>query len=286
MLAPAPNVFRWWYSNASVPNSNPGTSVTPGASNAEGSATVIATGSNIAEDVYGVVLFVAQGSTAAQVKNHLLDIGIDPAGGTSYDWIIQDLGVGSSGGISSGQCRMVWLPIFIPAGSQVAVRVQGNNATAGTVIVWMTFFGRPTNPEMVWAATYSENLGTIATSCGPTLGTNVGQSTAEGNWVSLGTCSQRLRYLIPCLQMNDSSTNAQMIFVDVAVGSPTVNRVIMENIPFACPGTSEIIVSPYSAAFNAMFACDIPAGSEICVRASTTLATRDGAYNVNLVGLG
>lgn len=285
MLKPDPSRFQWQYSNATAPNSNPGTSVTPGASNAEGSATVIATGSNIAEDVYGVLLVVSQGSTATAIKNHLLDIGFDPAGGTSYDWIVENLGVGSSGGVSAGQARALWLPIFIPAGSQVAVRIQGNNATAGTVNVWATFFGRPSHPEQVWAATYSENIGTITTSAGPDLGTNVGQSAAEGTWVSIGTCSQRLRYLLPCVQMNDSSTNAQMIFLDVAVGTTGSNTSILQNLPVGLPGTSEIMGSPLHAVAPLLY-CDIPAGSEICVRASTTLATRDNALNVNLVGLG
>lgn len=281
MLAARPNVFRWWYATTSAPTGTPGVSVTPGASNAEGSATVLATSSNITEDCYGVWLYISGGNTSAQVKNHLLDIGVDPAGGTSYEWLVQNLGVGSSASPSAGG-RELFVPLFIPAGSQVAVRIQGNNATAGTVRVWAIFYGRPTRPEMVWAGTYSENLGTIATSCGPAV--TPGTSGAEGSWVNIGTTTRRLHWLYAGLQMNDSSTTAQMILMDVAINAGGTRQVIIEHWPLFLPGTAEVIQDPGISGRPILV--DIPPGSNLDVRLSTSIATADGAYNVNLVGLG
>lgn len=280
MLGAGRSAFRWWFTNQATPSLTPGTLVTPGTGNAKGSATVIATSSDITEDVCGVMLTIMGGGTSAAVKNHLLDVGVDPAGGTSYDWRVQDLGVGSSGTGIANQCRTVYLPLHIPAGSQVAIRIAGNNATAGTVRVWAIFYGRPTRPDQVWAATYAEVIGSLSTSCGPAV--TPGTSGAEGAWTNLGTCARRLRWLIPCLQMNDSSTNSQAIWLDVAINVGGTRQIILEHWPIYLGGTAELIGDGIFMGLPV----DIPAGATIDVRLSISIATADGAYNVHLVGLG
>jgi hypothetical protein len=279
LLNPSPNSFRWWYTNQSAPATSPGTSVTPGASNAEGSATVLATGSNLANDVYGVLLIIQGGNTSAQSKNHLLDLGWDPAGGTSYTWVVNNLTCGGSG--PGDRPYVVFLPLKIPAGSRVACRIQGNNATAGTVTVVAHFFGRPTNPETVWAGDYSETIGTITNSRGPLV--TPGSSAGEGSWTSLGTTSQRLRHWTVGVQLDDSTTNTQCVYVDLAWGNGTNFEIIMENVPLWLPGTAEIqsMGIPWPNSY-----CDVPAGATIYCRLSTTLATPDSNYAVTAVGIG
>lgn len=284
MLVASPNHFRWWYANQAVPvGATPGLSVTPGASDTEGADAVLATEAEITQDVYGILLSITDGSTSNQAKNHLLDLGWDPAGGTSYTYKVNNIVCGGSAvGGAARAGRVLWLPVRIPAGSEVAVRIQGSNATAGTVRVCAVFFGRPTHPEMCWAGSYSETIGAITGSNGPTF--TPGSSAAEGAWTSLGTTTRRLRYLLPSVQVNDASANAQMLLIDLAYDDGSGTKVIViEHLPLFNPGT----VEQWGAEVwwpNAY--CDIPPGAELFIRGSTSLATPDAAYNATVIGIG
>ena len=154
------NSFLWHFSNFTTPSATPGTSVTPGASNAEGSWTQVATSANIAYDVCLIYIAIGGGNTSTGQKDHLLDIGVDPAGGTSYTAVISNIVCGQTQAVTTGWDEFVF-PLRIKAGSSVAVRVQGNNATAGTVRVVADFYGRPTEPSVVPVGQWSETIGTI-----------------------------------------------------------------------------------------------------------------------------
>lgn len=92
LFTPPLSAFNWTYDNwGANPAATIGTSVTPGASNAEGSWTQVASSANIAEDVYWIYFQIHTGATATAAKPQLLDIGVDPAGGTSYTAIISDM---------------------------------------------------------------------------------------------------------------------------------------------------------------------------------------------------
>jgi hypothetical protein len=276
-----PNQFLFRYTNAAAPATSPGTSVTPGATNAEGSATVIATGANIASDCYWLLLAIHGGNTTATSKMHLIDIGVDPAGGTSYQWLVQNLQCGSS---SAFQAGAIWIPVplFIKTGGQVAVRIQGLSGTAGTVIVLAKFLGKPTRPELCQHLTKSETLGTIASSCGTAV--TPGTSAAEGAWTSIGTTGFQWRFAIPTLQMNDTSTAAATVFMDVAYGDASNKVMIAENLPVCLPGTAEVAQSNLLALIAEGW-CDIPSGATIYVRLSTSIATAE-TCNVLVTGLG
>src|SRR5262245_10261809 len=107
-----------------APASPPGASVTPGASNAEGSWVQLASAANIANDVYALALMVGNGATSGQSKPHLLDIGEDPAGGTSYTALLSNLACGGTELTSVlGGGIQFYFPLFIKAGSSVAARI-------------------------------------------------------------------------------------------------------------------------------------------------------------------
>src|SRR5688572_15189701 len=141
--------FGFTYDNwGANPSTTPGTSVIPGASNVEGSWTQIASSSNIADDIYWTHFRITDGGTSAAAKGHLLDLGVDPAGGTSYTEVIANIVCGMSGNDGNPQPHFLF-PLFIKSGSSVAVRVQGSNATAGTLRVSARFYGDPSRPEMM-----------------------------------------------------------------------------------------------------------------------------------------
>jgi len=274
--------FQWRYTNQSGPSTTPGTSVTPGASGSEGSWTQIASAANIAENVHGLYLWITGGATSTASKPHLLDIGVDPAGGTSYTAIVSNLECGGSGTAAQGGVDM-FLPLFIPAGSQVAVRVQGQNATAGTVRVCAIFYGKGRHPEAGRSFRKSETLGTVAGSSG--VAVTPGTSGAEGAWVQIGTTGFRWRYCLPTFQLDDASTNAQQIFFDVAYGDASNKVIIAENVSAGLPGTTEAMWCGLASAAHDLY-CDIPSGVNIYVRCSTTLATADSNYDFLVTGLG
>jgi len=163
LLSPIFSGFNFTYDNwGANPASTIGTSVVPGASDVEGSWTQVASSANIAQDVYGIYLQAHSGATSAAAKNHLLDIGVDPAGGTSYVAIISNLVVGCSPSLTQAGNREYFFWFFIKAGSSVAVRIQGSNATAGTARLPV----KPSRPEVIPKGMFSESLGYTATTLG------------------------------------------------------------------------------------------------------------------------
>lgn len=272
--------FQWKYSNWKNPSTTPGTAVTPGVSSAEGSWTIIATGSNIAEDVYGVYLWITGGSTTGTAKMHLLDIGVDPAGGTSYTAIVSNIQCGQSHAAVNGG-YFYYLPISIKAGSQVAVRIQGLNATAGTVRVAATFYGMPSRPETLWSGTYSETIGTISGSSGTPF--TPGNSSAEGTWVSLGTTTNDLWYWLCTVQINNGTTTSLMYHIDLAYGDASNKVMIIENMPILLSGAAEQVTVPLVPPAEGF--THVPGGSTIYVR-GTCSGTAASGFTCLAVGIG
>lgn len=281
MLPKKINSFLWHFSNYTTPGATPGTSVTPGASNAEGAWTQVASAANIAYDVCLVYIAVGGGSSTGAAKNHLLDIGVDPAGGTSYTAIINNIVCGQSQAVTTGFDEFVF-PIRIKAGSAVAVRVQGSNATAGTVRVVADFFGRPTNPEMVPCGAFSETIGSISSSNGTSITPG---NAAEGSWVSLGTTTKDLWDWQIGVQVDNTTITAQYTSVDLAYGDATNKEIILEDVAYGFYGTAEIKAATLRGRSMIRRTRYVPGGSTIYARARCSTAPATG-YNITAIGIG
>lgn len=273
--------YAFTYNNwGANPTSTPGTSVVPGASNAEGAWTQVASSANIAQDCYWIYLRISDNATAAQAKNQILDIGVDPAGGTSYTAVISDLVMGMASTATVGS-RTFCFPFFIKAGSSVAVRVQGSNATAGTVRVGVQFYGLPTNPENVPVGTIAQTFGTIATSGGTSFTPG---NAADGAWVSLGTATTPLWWWQLGVQINNGTQSTHYTYVDLAVGDVT-NKLLIKRHVFAST-TSEVNIDLIGANTNFMDCYwPVPAGAELWVRGRNSAAPVTG-YNATVIGIG
>jgi hypothetical protein len=274
------NRFAWKYSNASAPANPAGTQVTPGASNAEGSWTQIASSANIAQDVCGFRIIVSAGNTSGQAKNHLLDIGVDQAGGTSYTAVISNIICGqSSTNIEGG--IVYYFPLGIKAGSSVAVRVQGSNGTAGTLRVAAVFYGQPSNPEAIRVGSFSETIGAITNSNGVSF--TPGNSGAEGSWVSLGTTAKDLWWFQLCVQIDNGTTTSLIYHMDLAWGDGSNKNLIIENMRVMLPGTAErvaILGIPPGECF-----AQVPAGATLYVHGACS-GTAETGWNAVAVGIG
>jgi hypothetical protein len=276
----AVNSFRWKYSFWGNPSSSPGVSVTPGASNSEGSWTQIASSANIAQDVYDMIIQVGGGNTSTAAKNHLLDIGVDPAGGTSYTAVISNIACGASPPVTTTHVSFRF-PLWIKAGSSVAVRVQGSNSTAGTVRVAGVFYGMPTAPHLIRVGQYSETVATISSSNGTSF-TPV--SGSEGSWASMGATSKNCWWWQLGVQIDNGTITAMYVDVELGYGSATVPIVIIADLRMAMYGTAEIIGVPSVHQLISGY-CDVPAGSTLYVRGYSSAAVVSG-FNATAIGIG
>lgn len=270
-----------YYNWGANPSATIGTSVVPGSSSIEGSWTQIASSANIAQDCYWLYMQVSGGATSAQDKNMLLDIGIDPAGGTSYTAFISNLQIGSSPALTSPGNREHVFPIFIKAGSSVAVRAQTNNATAGTIRVAATFYGQPTNPQNVPIGALSQTFGTISGSSG--LSFTPGNA-ADGSWVDLGTTSTALWWWQMGYGLNNITITAEYTYIEVAWGDATNKHSIFKVMHGGT--TSETCGL---AGQTQMLSCaaysPVPAGAHIYIRGRCNNAP-DTGYHATVVGIG
>jgi hypothetical protein len=281
LVVPTVNAWGWYFDNAgSNPSATPGTSVTPGANNAEGSWTQIASAANIASGVWGMWIGISGGNTATAQKDHLLDIGIDEAGGSSYTAIISNLVCGQSQAGSTG-CTEFYFPINFPAGSSVAVRVQGNNATAGTVRVWAMFYGKPSCPEITPRGEVSETIGAITNSGGVSFTPG---NAADGTWASLGTTTRTLWWWQLGVQVSNATITAHYTWCDLAYGDASNKRIIINKQMIGYYGTAEIAAQMHGAHMMQGF-CHVPAGSNLYVRGRCNTTPLSG-YNAVAIGIG
>lgn len=276
------SAYNFTYDNwGANPSSTAGTSVVPGASNAEGAYTAIASSANIAQDCYWIYMQVHSGSTSTAAKNHLLDIGVDPAGGTSYSAIISNLQVGASPTLAQAGAREWCFPFFIKAGSSVAVRIQGSNATAGTVRVMMRFYGQPTRPEAVPVGSISQTFGTITNSNGQSFTPG---NAADGSWADLGATTTPLWWWQLGYGIDNGTITAEYTYIDVAWGDAS-NKHVMFRVMHG--GTTSETCG--LAAQTQMLACaaynPVPAGANIYVRGRCNNGP-DTGYHANVVGIG
>lgn len=282
MLSQKLAAFQWTYDNwGANPSTSLGTSVTPGASSSEGSWTQIASNSNIAEDVYAVLLQIHSGSVSAQQRDQLFDIGVDPAGGTSYSPIISNINCGSSPSLTQAGSREFAFPFFIKAGSSVAVRCQTSHATAGTVFVAARFFGKPTAPHLFPRGTFSETIGSITGSAGVSFTPG---NAADGSWVDLGATTRDMWWWQICYGISSGGISAEYTYIELAYGDASNKHTIMKVMhggtsAETCGLAGNSLLSPWYA-FR-----PVPAGSHIYVRGRCNNAP-DSGYHANAIGIG
>jgi hypothetical protein len=262
------------------PSGTSGTSIIPGASDVEGSFTEIL--GDLAEEVHGFFLTIFAGASSGAIKSHLLDLYYDPAGGTSYtEKLIENLVCGHAVAMTAAPSgQEYYFPLRIPAGAAVAARVQGSNATAGTIRVAIKAFGRNYSAAMP-VGTFSETVGTISGSQGVSVTPG---NAADGSWTSLGTITRALWWWVIGWQVSNTALIADNTYFELAYGDATNKHAILK-IMGACT-TAEALGTPMnpSPGFLSGYA-PVAAGVELFIRARCSGAPATG-YNVVAVGVG
>lgn len=264
---------QWGWKSTPTLSTTPGTAITPGSS-VEGSWTQIASGATVAQDVYLLRLWITTGNTSGAQRDILVDIGVDPAGGTSYTELIPNLLCSQAG--SAQDCGFWFtLPIFIKAGTAIAARARSNSTSTVRVAPWM--YGQPSNPSMVPVGTYAEALTAVGNA-----GTAVtpGNNAAWGSWTSLGTTVKNLwHWNIGCGFANTATTSLAYT-VALAYGNGTTYQEIIERHPVYLPGTAE-----RTSTINFGEVWEVPAGSTLYARASCS-GTSSTGFSVIAIGIG
>lgn len=195
------------------PSSSLGTSVTP-AQNAFGSWAQLLTGANVSQNVRGVLVTFTGTNASTLAKDCVVDIGVDPAGGTSYTTLLPSLLASNCPGVASEPGTSYYFPIAIAAGSSIAARASVNNATVGTVRVQITVFGSPTVTTRAGTAVQAVGL-TAASSAGTAV--TPGQA-AEGSWTTMGTLSAESWFFQLGVGLNTGTATGGLLAFDAAEG--------------------------------------------------------------------
>lgn len=281
---PQPSHGWFTYNNFGAnPSATPGTSVTPGISNAEGSWTEIVSDASVTQDVYGFFLRISDNAVATPTtgKNFLLDVGIDPTGGTSYTAIISNIVCGSAGPITAAAGHNFFFPLRIPAGSAIAVRIQGSHGTATASRVGIKLYGQNSNPLLFPVGTFAETIGTITNSNGVSFTPG---NAADGTWTSLGTTTNPLWWWQIAYQVDNGTITAEYTYIELAYGDGSNKHIICEKMH---QGTSsEQIGQALNTNLIFMEAyCPVPAGATIYIR-GRCLNSPDTGYNAVAIGIG
>lgn len=241
LLAPSPNDFAWSLANTTArPAANYGTTVTPAASvnTADGAWAQLFSGGAVTEDVFFISICLNNGATSGATRRIMADIGIDRSGGTSYVTLIPELFAGHASAFTAGG---IWynFPLYIPAGSRLAIRACGDLGTAFGAYVKL--FGKPRAPELCkYGNAICHHGNNALDGTGITLGT-----TSKGGWVDLGTPTvQNPWWWQLGYTCRDVSMSAAAIFFDVAVGDATTKNIVIENAVVLTTTSEQIVIPP------------------------------------------
>lgn len=242
MLVTPINTFLATYTNQDTPSVTPGTSITPGNNSFPAYAEILSD-TVVVEDCYGIAINICSNAVSAAARDTLVTLGFDAAGGTSYtDTISNLLGscatqytIGTTGGVG------IWyyFPLWIKAGTAIAAKASVNNATVGTLRVWIKLYAKPTRPDLLRVGSYVTTLGATTASSSGTAATP-GVAGAEGSYVSIGTPTVTHWYWECGMGINDSTMQLGVQFVDIAAGDATNKFILRENVIFVTSSTEAI----------------------------------------------
>jgi hypothetical protein len=249
--------------DTSPPSAVPGISFTTSASaNTDGTAVTVL--SALARDAHYLVLaFMSTTSTSADPAV-MADILIDPAGGTSWASLIDDLLIGGCATAATGLGPNLYFhfPLWIPAGASIGIQARRSHAAAltGRVMAWV--YGEPKRPDQWWCGQKVESLGTNPATSKGTAHTP-GTLGVYSSWATIATSTKRYGALQFSVGGTDASPTDATSFWQVGVGSTQL------------PGSPTLMTQTSSRVLRGGWQqpwwCDLPAGTALQTRALTSV---------------
>lgn len=208
---------QWAYCTDNLPSTpSPtatGTAVTCGANNSDGSTVSVMTLTHDAE--YLVIGFAAQSSQSGVNSSSLVDVLVDTAGGTSWEYtLIEDLLAGFVAQTGSGaplNQRQFQFPIWIPAGASIGIR--GRTAHSGSFILRcnMWAYGGNRNPASWWCG---QRVVTYGSTPASSIGTahTAGNSGAYSSWATIAASTEDHQAFCWAVQGIGSTTQSTLAY--------------------------------------------------------------------------
>ncbi|KKK98248.1 hypothetical protein LCGC14_2644640, partial [marine sediment metagenome] len=207
----------------------------------------------------------------------LIDIAVGAE--SSEQVIVPDLMFTSVG---AGENMQLFLPIFIPAASRIAVRGQADGVGRDIFFTAM-LLGKPFLPGMMLGS----RLTAYGINTGDSGGTQIdpgGTAHTKGSYVELDASSDHHhKGLLASFGMGqNASATAGSFLVDIAVGAATSEQVLIQNL---FVGVSSALDHP-APVFCGPFPVSIPESTRLAVRAQSTITdATDRLIDVALYGL-
>jgi hypothetical protein len=261
-LASAPPAFAYYSSNyASTPSASAGTAFTSGANDADGTA--VSCIAALGHDVHWVRVRTVTTGTSTADNNTAGDLLIDPAGGTSWTPLINDLVCGQGLSLTEPWARVYEFPLFIAAGTSIGWQAKTAHTAGigGRIIVEVC--GEPSRPETWWCGQGVETLG-ISDSKGTAI--TAGASGAAGSWTSVGSATTRHCRAVQ-LGVNGSDATALTAQYHFEIGHNS-QRLPGSRIHFCAISSGEDGKHTTMGLIN----CNIPAGTQMQARATSSSA--------------
>jgi hypothetical protein len=216
----------------------------------------------LAHDCEQLDIWVHDNSTAATDSSSLMDVVIDPAGGTAWDTTNPKIPLLPAGWLqtesnTSTTGRHWTFPIWIPAGAAIGVRGQTTKATPGTPKVCMWAAGDSRDPSY-WCGTRVDAIGANAADSGGAA-VDVDDLGVWGVWTNIGAVTARVYgFLHPSFQSQASSptsANSNSIQIELGIGGEPISHRYQFN---TSASEWQFIHRPFGG-----IECSIPAGVQL-----------------------
>lgn len=247
------------------PSANRGTAITPG-NNVYGSYTEVMSAAAVTDDGWEIWVYIASVAASTAAKDCLVTIGLDWGGGTHIDFI-SHLAGSCAQSATSGPV-VYRFPVRIPAGTSIGAKASVNNATVGTVRVWVELRCAPTRPRFTRCGSFVRTFGAVTAN---SAGTAITPGTASpGAWVQLGAATvEPLWWWELGYGINDATMTTQLIYADIAFGDATTKHVIIPRCMVITTAAEAISKGQVGREYN------VPAGALIYGRSQLQSAADD-----------
>lgn len=240
-----------------------------------GSYAVAFAGANVTYDVQAIEIWATNCNTSGAARRNMIDIGTDPAGGTAYASRWSNILVPSATQLSAathGVGHRFHLPLFIPAGHSIALKMATSGTTARNGTFHMVLYGNPYSPELMPTGQklipYGVTAGTVSGTA-LTVGCTDSADT-NGAWTEIGTVAagEEPWYLMPVLGYSGTAGfgTGHVGHLDMAIGDATNKVVVAQTIPWTqnASEATQMVVPPIY--------CHPAVGDKIYLRAHVGVA--------------
>lgn len=206
--------------------------------------------------------------TIAQGVAHLVDIGIDPAGGTTFSPIAQQIAVACANQTTAPALNQPFVPLgglFIPAGSAVAARTRASTGGSALDVRALLMSGAPD-----CGYTWVESLGVDTSDSGGTSLDPGATANTKGAWTTLSAATAYdIDAIVPMVNADQTiaTQNDAEGYIDVAIEVSAAQHVIVANWPYM-QSAGELSYAP-----RILIPVQIPVGSKVVARAQSTTNT-------------